>query len=127
MENISNQIRAKLKRLCPYAGPYIPNSVRQNARHIWTAPYDPGKDAGWWWDEDQWALLLCNIDAHTIDPAGYVAIRPLEQDQYALIFVLGIKWAEGFGSINLIFDTTQEAKYYLDTLLAADTPEIRSQ
>jgi hypothetical protein len=43
MDNISNQIRAKLKQLCPYVGSYIPNSVRQNAnmqdttgRHLMT-------------------------------------------------------------------------------------------
>ena len=51
MENIPNQIRAKLKRLCPYAGPYIPNSVRENARQFWRTPFDPDKYAGWQWDD----------------------------------------------------------------------------
>ena len=110
--------------MCPYVGSYIPKFVRQYARHYWTAPYDPDKDAGWWWDEDQWALLLCDMDADTIDPAGYVAIYPLGQNLYALIFVLCTKWADDLDPSNLIFHTTQEAKYYLDTLLAADTPEI---
>jgi hypothetical protein len=131
MENIPNQIRAKLKRLCPYAGPYIPNSVRENAKHLWSAPSDPDKYAGWQWDDGsgfyQCELELCDMDAETIDPTGYVAIRPLGQDKCALIFVIGIKWADGFDPSCLIFDTMQEAKYYLDTLLAADTPEIRSQ
>ena len=31
MNNISKKIRAKLKRLCPYVGSYIPDSVRENA------------------------------------------------------------------------------------------------
>jgi hypothetical protein len=118
MDNISKQIRAKLKRLCPYFGSYIPNSVRQDA----------GEDPGWFWDDGgdffQCVLPICDIDAETIDPAGYVAIRPLEKDQYALVFVICPRWADGFEPSNLIFETMQEAKHYLDTLLAADTPEI---
>jgi hypothetical protein len=31
MNNIPKEIRAKLKRLCPYVGPNIPNSVREKA------------------------------------------------------------------------------------------------
>jgi hypothetical protein len=131
MNNISNQIRAKLKRLCPYVGSYIPNSVRQDARKYWQPLYDAGTDPGWFWDDAddffQCVLPICDIDAETIDPAGYVAIRPLEQDQYALIFVLCTKWADGFDPSNLIFDTMQEAKHYLDTLLVVDTPEIPNQ
>jgi hypothetical protein len=93
MDNISNQIRAKLKRLCPYVGSYIPNSVRQDARKYWQPLYDAGKEPGWFWDDGgdffQCVLPICDLDAKTIDPAGYVAIRPLEGDQYALVFVLG--------------------------------------
>jgi hypothetical protein len=131
MDNISNEIRAKLKRLCPYVGSYIPSSVRRDARKYWQPLYDTGKDPGWFWDDDgdffQCVLPICDIDAETIDPAGYVAIRPLEGDQYALVFVLCPKWADGFDPSNLIFDTVQEAKHYLDTLLAVDTPEIPNQ
>jgi len=87
--------------------------------------------------------MLCDMDATTIDTAGYVAIRPLEQDKYALIFMLGIpelsgpkKKFEDFSDPetflsdppryrkDLIFDSIQEAKRCLDALLAADTPEI---
>ena len=35
MNNISKEIRAKLKRLCPYVGSNIPNSVREKARDFW--------------------------------------------------------------------------------------------
>jgi hypothetical protein len=128
MNNIPKKIRAKLKRLCPYVGSYIPNSVRENARDFWPAPYDPDKHAGWQWDDGsgfyQCELELCDMDADHIDPAGYVAIRPLGQGECALIFVICAGWAKGFDPRNLIFQTVQEAKRYLDTLLAADTPEI---
>jgi len=127
--NISHQIRSKLKRLCPYVGSDIPASVRQNARNYWWEPrYDPNKDPGWKWDDGsdfyQCELLLCDMDADTIDPAGYVAIRPLEEDKFALIFVLCPKWAEDFDPSNLAFDSIKEAKQYLDPLLAFNTPEI---
>jgi len=64
------------------------------------------------------------MDADYIEPEVYVAIRPLGQDKCALIFVICAGWAKGFDPRNLIFQTVQEAKRYLDTLLAADTPEI---
>src|SRR4029077_8095677 len=32
MNNIPKEIRERLKRLCPYVGPNIPNSVREKAR-----------------------------------------------------------------------------------------------
>jgi len=64
------------------------------------------------------------MDADHIDPAGYVAIRPLGQDKCALIFVICAGWAVGFDPRNLIFPTMQGAKRYLDMLLAADTPKI---
>ena len=128
MNNISKEIRAKLKRLCPYVGSYIPNSVRENARQFWRTPFDPDKYAGWQWDDGsgfyQCELELCDMDADHIDPAGYVAIRPLGQDKCALIFVICAGWAVGFDPRNLIFPTMQGAKRYLDMLLAADTPKI---
>ena len=92
------------------------------------APYDPDKYAGWQWDDGsgfyQCELELCDMDADHIDPAGYVAIRPLGQGEYALIFVICAGWAKGFDPRNLIFQTMQEAKRYLDTLPAAETPGI---
>jgi hypothetical protein len=124
MNNIPEQIRAKLKQLYPYVGSYIPDSVRQNGIERTRAGYTPG----WFWDDGgdflQCVLHICDMDAKTIDSAGYVAIIPLDQDQYALVFVVGLKWADGFDPSNLIFDTMQEAKHYLDMLLAVDTPEI---
>ena len=128
MNNISKEIRGKLKRLCPYVGSNIPNSVRAKAREFWPAPYGPDEYADWQWDDGsgfyQCELELCDMDADHVDPAGYVAIRPLGQGECALIFVICGGWTKRFDPRNLIFQTMQEAKRYLDTLLAADTPEI---
>jgi hypothetical protein len=110
---ISNQIRAKLKRVFPYGGS---NILRQNAR-------DLGLTTGWFWDNGgdffQCVLHLCDIDGKTIEPAGYAAIRPIGGSPYALEFCLGTGFSPG-----LIFHTMQEAQRYLDTLLGADTPQI---
>jgi hypothetical protein len=120
---ISDQERAKLKRLYPYSGANLPDSVRQNARDI----SDMRLSTGWFWDNGgpffQCVLHLCDIDAETIDPAGHAAIRPLGESQYALEFVLWPKWADGFYP-RLIFHTMLEAQRYLDTLLGVDTPQI---
>jgi hypothetical protein len=128
MDNISNEIRAYLKRLCPYVGPNIPNSVREKARDFW-APYDPDEYAGWQWDRGsgfyQCELELCDLDNDwTIDPVGYVAIRPLRQGKFALVLDSCLSSADEIDPSNLRFPTVQEAKQFLDSLLAADTPEI---
>jgi hypothetical protein len=118
------EIRARLKRLCPYVGRDIPDSVKENARHVF--PYGL-KYAGWQWEQDggehyQCELELCDMDADTIDPAGYVAIRPIGQNKYALIFVICAGWAKGFDPEELVFPSMQEAQHFLDRLLAAETP-----
>jgi hypothetical protein len=124
MNTIPNEIRARLKRLSPYAGPFVPDSVRENAKYVWPAHCDQSKCAGWIWEGGsgvyQCELELCDLDEETvIDPAGYVAIRPLEDGRWALIFVIsGIKWDPE----DLVFPTKEAAKHYLDTLLAAETP-----
>jgi hypothetical protein len=124
MNNIPKEIRERLKRLCPYVGPNIPDSVKEKAREFWRAPYGPDEDASWQWDDGsgfyQCELELCDIDADYIDPEGYVAIRPLGQGKCALIFAI----TKGFHSSDLIFQSMEEAKRYLDALLAAETPEI---
>ena len=117
------EIRARLTRLCPYVGSHIPHLARENAKSLDPVP------SGWQWDEDgwgnlQWELELCDLDNdRTVDPAGYVAIRPLEHGKYALIFVIGLgviglKWPDP------VFDSMQEAKRFLDALLAISTPQI---
>jgi hypothetical protein len=121
MRMIPKETRANLKRLCPYSGPYIPRSVRENAREFYTAR-SLDEFAGWVWDDGtrRWELELSDLDGDYIDPAGYVAVRPLGSGECALeICAEGV---EGFPS--LIFNTVQDAKRYIDTLLAADTPEI---
>lgn len=124
---VDRVIRAKLKRLCPYVGSDIPDSVRQKAREMWPAPRDPDRDACWQWDggsgDWQWELELCDMDdSDVIDPAGYVAIRPVAQSEYALFFVLRSWELDGCDRCPRTFQSVQEAKRYLDTLLAADTP-----
>jgi hypothetical protein len=124
MNNISKEIRAKLKRLSPYIGTHIPDSVKIMRDGLW-APSEVPEKAGWNWDDGsgfyQCELLLCDLDVDdVVDPAGYVAIRPLKAGNYALVFVVDPEWHPD----NLIFPTIEEAKRYLDTLLAADTPEI---
>jgi hypothetical protein len=126
MNTIPEQIRTKLKRLCPYVGPYIPETVKEKAKQFW--PSSRPEQGTWQWDEDsdtlQWEIDLWNMDDDHIDPEGYVAIRPLEHGKYALIFVIDEEWPEGFDPGNLVFSSIEQAKHYLDTLLAADTPEI---
>jgi hypothetical protein len=123
MDNIPKEIREKLKRLSPYIGADVPESVRQKAREFWPT-HHMEEDAGWHCDGDVigWELELCDIDADFIDPAGYAAIRPLGQGEFALEFVIIASFH--FHPKNLIFQTVQEAQRYLDTLLAADTPKI---
>jgi hypothetical protein len=127
--DIPSEVRAELKRLSPYLGEsYIPELARENAKKVWDHR-DPEEFATWQWDVDasgnwQWELELCDLDARTIDPAGYVAIRPLKQGKYLLVFVLVLQWPAGFDPKNFIFDSMQEAKAFLHNLLGADTPPI---
>jgi hypothetical protein len=119
---MNNILRANLKKLCPYSGPHIPNSVREKAIQCWPAR-NVDEVAGWQWDDEgprRWELDLCDLDADHVDPDGYAAIRPLGQGKCTLeILATGV---EDFSP--LIFQTVQEAKRYLDTLLAAETPKI---
>jgi hypothetical protein len=131
MNNIPEKIRATLKRLCPYVGPNIPESVRKKTRELWKhwrGTIDLDECAGWQWDAEsgfyQCELELCDLDDWTIDPKGYVAIRPLKQGKFALVFDSLLSSADEIDPSKLIFPTVEEAKRYLDRLLAADTPLI---
>jgi hypothetical protein len=116
---ISNEKRTELKKLYSYAGTDLPDSVKQKAMELSAM----GVSTGWIWDNGgdcfQCVLHLCDMDAKTIDSAGYAAIRPIGESQYALEFCL---WPSC--DLSLIFQTMQEAQRYLDTLLGADTPQI---
>ena len=59
MNNIPKEIRERLKRLCPYVGPNIPNSVREKAREFWPAPYRSDEDVGWQWNCATWIPITC--------------------------------------------------------------------
>lgn len=122
---IPDEIRGKLKRLSPYVGSYIPSPARENAKYL---PNSDNYTPGWNWSDGsgfyQCEMELCDLDVPTIDPVGYVSIRPLEQGKYLLEFLLVYGGTKGFDPEDLIFDTMQEAKRYLDALLAADTPEL---
>jgi hypothetical protein len=119
MNDIPEQIRAELKRLSPYVGDNIQDTVREAARHYLL----DDENAGWEWDCGsgfwQCEMELWNMDSDTCDPEGFVVIRPLAAGGYALIFEF-LNWPPE----NLVFLTMPAAKAYLDTLLAAETPEL---
>jgi hypothetical protein len=117
------------KRLSPYIGPNIPEQVRQNFKDLWhneVCYYEPG---GWAWDDGsglyQCELELCDMDSDTIDPAGYVAIVPLEGGRCRIRCVLDEKFqADEEILTSKIFETISQAKAFLDSVLAFATPEI---
>lgn len=128
MYNTPEEIRAKLKRLCPYQGASIPESVRQMGKGYWGPKY-PEQHGHWFWDDGdgdgwQYVLHLCDMDVDTCNPAGHVAIIPLKNGKYRLNFVIAYGGATEFNPENLIFGSTEEAKRFLDRLLAFNTPEI---
>lgn len=121
--NIPDEIRARLKRLSPYNGPFVPRSVKAMAHDIW-GPDHPNH-GGWDWEAGsgiyQCELMLCDMDCGTADIAGYVGIAPLSDGTFLLNFVIGPEWNI---PEDLIFHSLQDAKRYLDTLLAVSSPEV---
>jgi hypothetical protein len=83
----------------------------------WDHPF-PG-DLG---EEGRWELSLYSInDLTEAGYVGYVAIAPLENGQWAVIFIIQ---EEGCFRLKRPSPTLQEAKHALDRLLAAKTPDI---
>jgi hypothetical protein len=84
----------------------------------------------WWWDhpfpgdvgeDGRWELDLYSIDDLTEDGfAGFVALAPLENGRWALIFTI----EEESTHFGLTRPTLQDAKAVLDRLLATSTPDI---
>jgi hypothetical protein len=126
------------KRLSPYIGPNIPEQVRQNAKDVWYN-MPPDYDCGWKWSGGsgtyQCELVLCDME--TIDPAGYVAIVPLEdlripfriEGERKRCWIRCVLDDEKFQAdeeilTSKIFNTFQQAKSLIDSVLAFDTPEI---
>ena len=101
MNDFPNEIRARLKRLYPTKG------------------------YGWWWDEDQWALLLSDLDeTETVDEAGYVAIVPEKEGRWRVRFVIAKEWGHGFDPSSLVFEGLSEAKRFVDAVIGLDSGEI---
>jgi hypothetical protein len=119
------------KRLSPYVGPNIPEWVHQYAEEIWRD--EPDREGQWKWDEGsgthQCELLLCDLDSLLLDPAGYVAIVPLEDGTFFIRNTLcgGLSKEDVKIAESRIFDSIQQAKAFLDSVLAFPTPEIPPQ
>jgi hypothetical protein len=132
------QTNTSFKRLSPYAGANIPEWVREYGEELWDNPSPDHEPGQWKWDDGsgtyQCELLLCDLESLLLDPAGYVAIVPLEDPRIDLRIegercwircVLDEKFqvdAKTFGS--RIFDSFAQAKAVLDVALAFKTPEI---
>jgi hypothetical protein len=130
-----------LKRLSSYTGPNIPEWVREYGEKIWhDAPpdHEPGQ---WKWDDGsgtyQCELLLCDLDSRLLDPAGYIAIVPLEDprdpfriegERCWIRCVLDEKFkADAKAFTSRIFDSFSQAKAVLDVALAFRTSEIPAE
>jgi hypothetical protein len=124
--NVPEHIKANLKRLCPYVGSNLPQTVREKAE----ARYGPNpeKSSGCWhWengsDHWQYELVLCDMDGPEFEPAAYAAIRPIGRRKWLLSIT-----ADADGDFDpgedLVFSDPQAAKSFLDQLLAAATPAI---
>jgi hypothetical protein len=100
MSEIPNEIRARLKRL------------------------EPTKGYGWFWDEDQWALLLSDVDERKTVEAGYVAIVPEKEGRGRVRFVIAEEWGHGFDPSSLVFEGLSEAKRFVDAVIGLDSGEI---
>jgi hypothetical protein len=117
------------KRLSPYIGPNIPEQIRQYQKAL--MPFDREFGEWEWADREDgtgtyhWTLLLWDMDSDTIDPAGYVSIVPLEDGTCFVNDCLGKKFEANAKILSSkIFETIPQAKAFLDSVLAFDTPEI---
>jgi hypothetical protein len=128
-----------LKRLSPYAGANIPERVRQHGEEIWDNSSPDHEPLLWQWDDGsgtyQCELLLCDLDSRLLDPAGYVAIVPLEDPRIPLLREgerCWIRWvlddkkfeADAKAFSSRIFDSFAQPKAVLDVALAFKTPKI---
>ena len=121
-DDIPDDIRARLKQICPFTGPGVPQSVQERKGDllgIWLWHDEMDDD-----DDDtpgQWEIALCDMnDDESGDTAGTAVIRPSDNkyDEYTLFFI-GLEWAGVFD-----FDDLLSAKRCLDELLFTATPRI---
>jgi hypothetical protein len=162
----NNKKMKSFKRLSPYIGPAIPGQVRQNAKDLWPniALDSRNHPGGWEWSAGsgtyECELSLCDMDAETVDPAGYVAIVPMQEGVgyteadfsarieeqlsgklpraledcrpkkepigYCIRFVLHDKKFRTDEEVAAakIFESIPQAKAFLDSILAFETPQI---
>ena len=91
----------------------FPNEIRARLKWLY-----PTKGYGWFWDQDQWALLLSESDGReTADEAGYVAIVPEKKGRWRVRFVIGEEWGHGFDPSSLVFEGLSEAKRFVDAAI----------
>jgi hypothetical protein len=114
------------KRLSPACvGAHLTEEVRQRLHS--DARYRSG---GWIWDFGseffQCELTVHDLDSELGDPAGYFAIRPIEErEPYRIYCVLVDRFDAEAELVNsVIFGSVAEAKGFLDSVLAFPTPEI---
>ena len=131
--NIPPEVRAQLKRFSAPVGRFVPDAIRKTARQYYPARYDLNEEtAGWCWDD---ADGYCYLDLWSMeqtdccDPVGWVAICPLEQGGYTLEFRLDLEWSEDddLDPEDLVFQTMEQAKSFLDGALACNTPPLPPQ
>jgi hypothetical protein len=118
------------KRLSPYVGPDIPEQVRQNAQDFWDGlSLPPGYQPGnWEWVGLGFELDLCNLDSDSIDPVSLAIIPRKDGTCVIACSICGRQFKEDIGiAESKIFDSIQQAKAFLDSVLALPTPEIQPQ
>jgi hypothetical protein len=97
--NNFDEIRARLKQLRPTPG------------------------YSWWWDEDQWALLLHDGDPNNADDEGYIAIVQMKSRKWGIKVLIG-EPSMGPDGIIFLSNSLEEAKHKVDMLLGWDSGEI---
>ena len=96
----------------------IPKEVRARLKRL-----ESSKEySSWFWDEEQWALLL--DDRETADETGYVAIVPEKYGRWCVKFVIAEEWGDDFDPRILIFEELSEAKRYVDMVIGLDSGEM---
>jgi hypothetical protein len=123
--NTPREIRAYLKRLCPYTN--VSDTIKEEAKRLYPAHAESIDGWHWWGNVNKYVLTLCDLDDlalcyldrdNTRRPTE-VSIRPTRQGECSLTFITLVSH-----DLKLSFPTMQEAKRCLDSVLGAPTPEI---
>jgi hypothetical protein len=93
------------------------------AKGYWGPEY-PEQHGHWYWDDDRYVLHLCDMDCDTCDPCGHAGIRPVEDDECLLFFVICLGGLKDIDLGEFVFSSPGAAKAFLDPLLACSTPPL---